>query len=652
MVHDVVSYALICVLTIIVIVLNKKNKKRYYEVEKQISNGENARFVMQQQVNYIEKDIAEKNLIISKKLVSVENEITTLVEEKVGLANDYSKALFKSVTTEVEEQFDVLTAVLEALDEENRKLRQELNEQKKKLNFYANIEESAEKLNVTENTEEREKLVEIAKQQIIERRQKQETDKSAADEEKKEKPDFQEQKEQKIPEVKFNTGKESITKRDGSFMLDEEQTLASIYMDTTTENMLITGKAGTGKSFLLDAFTKATDKSHIVLAPTGIAALNVNGVTLHSTFGYSNLVYLNPDEISAENLKLKPEKRRALHDVKTIIIDEISMVRADTFDKIDRILQVITNSSQPFGGKQILLFGDLFQLPPIAKKEEIDYLMDKYGGIYFFNSNAYKIGNFKFIELTTNHRQKDDQGYFELLNRMREGYITNDDIDLLNTRYTPIEDIYEDRFVSLFPTKAEAEKVNRDHICQIESKEYIYQARTIFDKYPNAKKNIESNFPIVPELRLRRGVSVMMVTNDPGHRWVNGTLGIVERLSESSLFVSFGKNRTYEIHKEEFEEREITYVNGKLNYEPVFIIEQYPLVPAYAITIHKSQGQTYRDIACDINKCFASGQAYVALSRCASLNGLHLKKRISLASIKVDSEVVEFYKAQESKRVF
>lgn len=170
--------------------------------------------------------------------------------------------------------------------------------------------------------------------------------------------------------------------------------------------MFITGKAGTGKSFLLDVFVRATSKKTIKLAPTGIAALNIGGATLHSTFGYNNLENISLEDISASTIQLKSDKVRILIEVDTIIIDEISMVRVDTFDKIDKILRMFNKSAKPFGGKQMIVFGDLFQLPPIAKLQETKYLTDYYGGIFFFNSNAYSNGGFKFIELSTTHRQK------------------------------------------------------------------------------------------------------------------------------------------------------------------------------------------------------------------------------------------------------
>lgn len=423
--------------------------------------------------------------------------------------------------------------------------------------------------------------------------------------------------------------------------LDPEQSAICIEMECSRDNFFITGKAGTGKSFLLDAFKKKTQKRYIVLAPTGIAALNVGGVTLHSAFGYNNLVNLDIDDISDNSIRLKSEKQLALRQVATIIIDEISMVRADTLDKIDRILKVINRNDSPFGGKQLLLFGDLFQLPPIAQPKEREYLYDRYGGIHFFCADAYRRANFHFRELTINHRQKEDVVYFELLNRVRDGSVTSEDIQTLNTKVTQDSSVY-DRFTTLLPTKAEVEQLNQSHIRQLDSREYSYHATITYDKYPDKKHSLEALFPIANTLRLKAGALVMMVANDPEHRWVNGTLGIVKKLSKSSISVAI-KTIVYDICPVEFSEQEVTYEDGKLMYKKVLTVMQYPIVPAYAITIHKSQGQTYNNIVCDIDRCFADGQAYVALSRCSSLNGLHLTRRISRASIRVDRNVLDFY---------
>ena len=496
---------------------------------------------------------------------------------------------------------------------ELQKLNTQLTDIRRELEFYKNIEEDSGNLNDSTSRQHHQDLVEQAVQQIHS---------------------------QHSP-----THKNPFCPGD-RLLLDAEQFFACNEMEHSSDNFFITGKAGTGKSFLLDVFRKTTNKSHIVLAPTGIAALNVSGATLHSTFGYYNLVQLDVDMISSSTIRLKSEKKLLLKNVSTIIIDEISMVRADTFDKIDRILRVINQNNAPFGGKQMLLFGDLFQLPPVARAIEHDYLLDRYGGIYFFCSTAYRKSNFRFIELTINHRQKEDAEFFSLLNRIRDGSATNADINMLNSRVAHDTSIY-DRFTTLLPTKAEVERLNQHHIEQLNSTGFTYPAKVILDKKADKNHNLENIFPIADTLYLKKGALVMMVANDPEHRWVNGTLGIVSNLSSEEISVAINK-QVYNVHPVDFTEQEITYENGTITYEDVFKVKQYPIIPAYAITIHKSQGQTYQNIVCDIDRCFASGQAYVALSRCASLNGLHLKQQISGASIRVDKTILDFYQQLKS----
>ena len=685
---------LFCILAAVLVVLNRKNTEWQNTAEEEIRKNTSNCSGLQQRCDTIERNLSATNTAtsekladlgrsaikiheyakntnaeLSKKIAALQKDTDSLTEGKAALEKrissltedrDALEEKIGSLTEDraaLEERLGSLTSILASLNAENRQLREELADQKKKLNFYLNIEDAAETLNVTEDAEERERLIALAAQQVVasrtgsfpEEQKSPEEEKPTAPKPVNSSPAVGDSEGQNLPiPEESEAGEEEA---DSGFSLDAEQRLASSYMDTTMENVFVTGKAGTGKSFLLDVFRNSTEKSHVVLAPTGIAALKVNGATLHSMFGYFNLVNLDIDSISDATIKLKDEKRSVLRKVSTIIIDEISMVRADTFDKIDRILKVLNRNEKPFGGKQMLVFGDLFQIPPIAKKQEHQYLADRYGGIYFFHSDAYKAGNFKFIELTKNHRQKSDKRYFEVLNRIREGQTTDEDIRLLNTRFTPNEDIYADRFISLFPKKAEAERVNREHINLLESKEYVYRAKILLDERQKKENDFDSSFPIVNELSLRLGASVMMVANDPEHRWVNGTVGIVEKLAEDSIFVSFGRGKTYEIHPMEFDEQEITYVDGKIAYKKVFSVLQYPLVPAYAITIHKSQGQTYGNIACDIENCFTSGQAYVALSRCVSLNGLHLKSRITPASIKVNHDVLAFYREQLSNNL-
>ena len=466
----------------------------------------------------------------SDKNLKNENKIETVKKDTVSLMEKSSAEL----TQKFESQIDELIKGIAELESENQQLRSDLEELNKKLNFYANIQEASGELMVGEDEKLRNSLLEKAKSQILD-------DKGA--------------EATSLLDVVTEREKEEAVNEDS--VLDAEQEKARFYMETSEENMFITGRAGTGKSFLLDAFVATTKKRNVVLAPTGIAALNVGGATLHSTFGYHNLVNLDVDDISKSTIRLKSEKKLVLKNINTIIIDEISMVRADTFDKIDRILKVLNGNDTPFGGKQILVFGDLFQLPPIAKREEYDYLMERYGGIHFYHSNAYKEGNFKFAELTINHRQTNDKLFFEMLNRVRVGRCTSEDLAVMNNRVSSNESIY-DRFTTLFPTKEQAERVNHSQLQALKSKEYMYKAEVVFEKHPERTRMIESIFPITDTLKLKVGALVMMVANDTEHRWVNGTMGIVERLSDDTIYVSINKH-TYEIHKYEFIEQEVNY---------------------------------------------------------------------------------------------
>lgn len=550
----------------------------------------------------------------SKEIQLIWNKIEKLTSDAKESSSNHQRIIDKQekMLLTARQEIEKIQTQSAAQAKEIQSLKVALEETRRELDFYKNIEEDSGNLNLNSDNQERIEVLETIEQQII----------AAADCSKDSVPD------KDNPEVR----------------LDDEQSFARKEMEKSHRNFFITGKAGTGKSFLLDAFRKTTSKKHIVLAPTGIAALNVKGATLHSTFGYDNLSKLDIDSISENTIQLKSEKKKILQSVNTIIIDEISMVSADTFEKIDRILKVINHNNKPFGGKQILLFGDLFQLPPVTKVAETKYMNDKYGGIYFFCSNAYKNGHFTFYELETNHRQKEDSAYFELLNRIRDGNTTDADIATLNSRVIRDLSIY-DRFTLLLPNKTNVEAENRKHLDKLDSKEYVYPAKIILDKYPDKTHDLDKTFPITNQLRLKKGAPVMMVANDPNHRWVNGTLGIIRKLTDSSIFVAINK-QVYEVFPCDFSQQEATYEDGTIQYEDILKISQYPLVLAYAITIHKSQGQTYQNIVCDIDRCFTNGQAYVALSRCTSLNGLHLRQSVSKSSIMVDHIVLDFYNAQ------
>lgn len=431
-------------------------------------------------------------------------------------------------------------------------------------------------------------------------------------------------------------------------ILDDEQETALYVMENTQRNLFITGKAGTGKSFLLNSFFRTTKKKVLKIAPTGIAALNIEGATIHSTFGFYNLEKLPINEISRNSIQLNSEKKLILQSVDTIIIDEISMVRPDILDKIELILRIVNNSKHLFGGKQIILFGDLFQLPPVAKKAEKEYLFHEYGGVFFFFSRAYKSGNFQFVELTRNHRQKEDQSYFRLLNRIREGNPNPEDIAAINSRLSTNRSELR-RVLTLFPTKTAAEKMNREELERIPGNEYVYHA-TVEDSamQTHGASSIEAQFPISQELRLKVGALVMMVANDPNKQWVNGTMGIISHLEDSRVDVTIN-GIVYNVPLFKFTAQEAALQDGMIIYRDVLSVWQYPVVLAYAITIHKSQGMTYKRVACDISKCFAPGQAYVALSRCSSLGGLYVTTPITAKSVQVDSMVRDFYAYQKSR---
>lgn len=558
----------------------------------------------------------------SEEIAALKKEIANLSAaalRQIKAINEAQNKRIEETSAALSNKVSRLSQSLQQVIIDNDELKKENRKLRKQLAFYTGIDAESEEINNTEDSKKTEELLESIDlgNEFAALDNYAPTDDGIY-----------------TPE----SGKSSESR-----ILDDEQVAALSLMLNTNDNLFITGKAGTGKSFLLSVFVRQAKKKVLVLAPTGISALNVGGATLHSTFGYNNLERIDVDDIHFGTIALNSEKRLVLQEVDTIVIDEISMVRSDTLDKIDRILRAVNYSDELFGGKQMILFGDLFQLPPIANKNEEAYLMDKYGGIFFFLSIAYQTGQFRFIELTINHRQKDDQRFFEILNRVREGNVTTDDIRVLNERKKDISGTR--RILTLFPKKADAESVNQAELEKIQGREYIYHAEIVLNKCKIQNPNLEKNFPITKDLKLKVGALVMMVANDQCRRWVNGTMGIVKKLEADAMQIAIN-GRTYEVFKERFTQSEAKIVNGRITYEAVLAVDQYPVVLAYAITIHKSQGMTYPRLACDVSRCFASGQAYVALSRCASLDGLYLINGISSSALRIDRDVQNFYLSQ------
>lgn len=647
-------------------------------------NGEINNKIIEQQANALTltKEQNEKIQILdneNKKLT--ERQATEKAEIELRLSE-----LEQSLLAKIQEQFEKISSI----EEENKELE-------RKLEIFTEIDSDSMRLNAEEDERAKEDLIaralkefseDISKQSVS---KKEETEAVEAEHQEEETRNndltsdcfennisseeclveeatenqlfIEENDEQEIIAEKediqdfstVNQQKEELVSQNSSGILDDGQRRAYHLMETTNDNCFITGKAGTGKSFLLQMFEKGTKKKILKLAPTGVAALHIGGVTIHSAFGYYNL-NTDIDDLNEATLKLKQQKKELLKNLDTIIIDEVSMVRADTLEKIDKILQIINKTSLPFGGKQMLLFGDVFQLPPIANKEEIHYLNDKYGGAHFFNSNSYKDGKFSFVELVTNHRQKGDSVFFEILNRIREGKVTREDIAKINERYFQGDTRDLRRIVRLYPKKEDAEEINSKELDAIPAKEYTFAHVEVFNETGNQNFKLENNFQISSELKLKVGAVVMMTRNDINKRWVNGTLAIVSKIKSEKVDIELDSElhsatpievtisgRKYDVFPCEWEQKDAEYKDGKIKYKTVYKTYQYPMLLAYAITIHKSQGMTYPNVACAPGKSFAPGQAYVALSRCESLNGLYLLDKLTSEEIKVDSRVSEFY---------
>jgi len=399
-----------------------------------------------------------------------------------------------------------------------------------------------------------------------------------------------------------------------------------------TPLVFITGRAGTGKTTLLRYFVEHTGQNAIVLATTGLAAINVHGQTIHSFFR------LKPGNLLDKSL-LKKLPRKTVESFDTLVIDEASMLRADLLDAMDYILQQSTHCDEPFGGKRLILFGDLFQLPPVEERPEgglLDYFHQIYPSPYFFEAKVLSRLPLEVFELKRIFRQKEDPDFARLLNAIREGRTTQPQLDtLLNTRKTTQTPEQLENSIILAPTNENAAWRNRRYLSQLPGQEYIYQAQAdaTFTKTP----------PADPELHLKKGAKIMMLTNTDN--WVNGDLGTVHDLSTDFIKVEI-KGIVYEVEPHVWEDvrYEFNPLSQKLQPKVKGFFKQYPLKLAWAITIHKSQGLTFDNIYLDIGRgAFATGQTYVALSRCRSLKGVHLKKEIQIKDILCDKRVTQFF---------
>ncbi len=408
-------------------------------------------------------------------------------------------------------------------------------------------------------------------------------------------------------------------------------------LDASCPVVFVTGNAGTGKSTLIHYLRSVLDKRLVVVAPTGVAALNAGGVTIHSFFHF-------PPKIHEEKDIKHVYDRKLYQKLDLLIIDEVSMVRSDLMDSVDKFLRKNRSNSTPFGGVQLLLVGDLFQLPPVVTKQEWGVLKAKgYGSPYFFSSFSLQETSLVPLELTSVYRQEDRE-FIDLLNRIRIG----DDLDFVTAEMNRhcFQQNASRTDITLTCTNSRADQINREELRRLESMEYLFRGRI------EGQFSLEHDrLPSPMDLRLKACARVMFTKNDEQRRWVNGTIGVVreidqgeirvELLSDSSGMVCDVFPAVWETFKYSYDPEEDRIVSSKVGQ-----YTQYPLMLAWAVTIHKSQGKTLDNVLVDLGSgAFASGQVYVALSRCRSMKGIRLARPIRKADVKCDPMIRRFYLA-------
>ncbi|MDA7841446.1 AAA family ATPase [Gammaproteobacteria bacterium] len=392
------------------------------------------------------------------------------------------------------------------------------------------------------------------------------------------------------------------------FTLNDDFNEIITLFENSNKNIFITGKAGTGKSSLINHIKKKTDKNLVVLAPTAIAALNINAKTIHSFFNF-------PFHIITPDIIKKHYNKKLINQIDTILIDEVSMLRPDIIDAIDLTLQITRENKDPFGGIQIILVGDLYQLPPVVTNNEVDVMNTLYpGGYFFFNSNVIKKIDLIKFELSEVFRQSDTK-LISLLDRARKATLDDDDLMTFNQRLVKTDFVVPEEVLTLSTNNYKVNSINASNLKNIKSKEFIYHAE-IDGRY--------TGVPVDEELKIKVGAQVMLVKN--GKNWVNGTLATIDKLTKNEIYIKV-KDEVYLLEQEKWEKFEYKISDKKISSSVSATFTQYPLKLAWAATIHKCQGQTFENILIDMDHgAFAHGQTYVALSRVVSLDGLFLRK--------------------------
>jgi len=433
------------------------------------------------------------------------------------------------------------------------------------------------------------------------------------------------------------------------------------FINQTNRSIFLTGKAGTGKTTLLKEIIKSTHKNCVVVAPTGIAALNAGGVTIHSMFQLPFGGFIPDNSIPQffENSKFETKatlrrhfkmsalKKSVIQNMELLIIDEVSMLRSDLMDAIDFMLQSVRRKNLPFGGVQVLFIGDLLQLPPIIRDEEWRTLRSYYKGKFFFHSHVIQQNPPLYIELSKIFRQTDEQ-FISVLNNLRNNQISQNDIQILNQFVQPNFDLKANKgYITLTTHNVKADSINSQSLIDLKGKSKVYEA-LIVDDFS------EKIYPLDEKLELKVGAQVMFIKNDLSFEknYFNGKMGVIKSLSDDEIMVHFPEeNKTIEV--ERYEWQNIRYYvdenTKEISEEVLGTFTHYPIKLAWAITVHKSQGLTFDKAALDVSQVFLPGQAYVALSRLRSLNGLVLLSPLQMNGISSDQDVMEYAENKASE---